>query len=79
MKRLLARQTRPVSIAHLQLQLDTFRDYYNQHRPHLALGGSSPLAAFNARLKAKPDPAQTPTNYRVRKDKVDRFGRVTLR
>ena len=78
MKRFLTRQARPVSLAHLQLQLDTFRDYYNQHRPHRALGGSSPLAAFNARLKAKPDPAQTPTHYRVRKDKVDRFGRVTL-
>ena len=77
MKRFLTRQARPVSLAHL-LQLDTFRDYYNQHRPHRALGGSSPLAAFNARLKAKPDPAQTPTHYRVRKDKVDRFGRVTL-
>lgn len=79
MKRFLARQARPVSLAYLQLQLDAFRDYYNQHRPHRALGGRSPLAAFNARLKAKPDPAQTPTHYRVRKDKVDRFGRVTLR
>src|ERR1041384_196958 len=78
MKSFLTRQARPVSLAHLQLQLDTFRDYYNQHRTHRALGGSSPLAAFNARLKAKPDPAQTPTHYRVRKDKVDRFGRVTL-
>lgn len=79
LKRFLVRQASPVSLAHLQLQLDTFRDYYNQHRPHRALGGSNPLAAFNARLKAKPDPAQAPTHYRVRKDKVDRFGRVTLR
>jgi transposase InsO family protein len=79
MKRFLAKQAGPVSFAHLQLQLDAFRDYYNQQRPHRALGGRTPLTAFNARLKAKPDPAQTPTHYRVRKDKVDRFGRVTLR
>jgi transposase InsO family protein len=79
MKRFLAKQAGPVSLTHLQLQLDAFRDYYNQQRPHRALGGRSPLAVFNARLKAKPDPAQTPTHYRVRKDKVDRFGRVTLR
>ena len=79
LKRFLARQSRPVSLAHLQLQLEAFRDYYNQHRPHRSLGGRTPLAAFNARIKAKPDPAQAPSHYRVRKDKVDRFGRVTLR
>jgi hypothetical protein len=39
----------------------------------------TPWSAFNARLKAKPDPADSPTHFRVRKDKVDRFGRVTLR
>jgi transposase InsO family protein len=79
MKRFLARQASPLSVAHLQMQLDAFRDYYNQQRPHRALGGKTPLSAFNARLKAKPDPAHSPTHFRVRKDKVDRFGRVTLR
>ena len=79
LKRYLTKQAVPQSLIHLQLQLDVFRDYYNQQRPHRALGGSSPLAAFNSRLKAKPDPSQSPTHFRVRKDKVDRFGRVTLR
>jgi transposase InsO family protein len=79
LKRYLTKQAVPQSLTHLQLQLDVFRDYYNQQRPHRALGGSSPLAAFNSRLKAKPDPSQPPTHFRVRKDKVDRFGRVTLR
>ncbi len=79
LKRFLVRQAPAQSLALLQLQLDAFRDYYNQHRPHRALGGSSPVAAFNSRLKAKPDPSQSPTHFRVRKDKVDRFGRVTLR
>jgi transposase InsO family protein len=79
LKRYLVRQASPLSLAHLQLQLDAFSNYYNQQRPHRALAGNTPLFAFNARLKAKPDPAQSPTRYRVRKDKVDRFGRVTLR
>ncbi len=79
MKRFLAKQASPVSLAHLQLQLDSFRGYYNQQRPHRALDGRTPLVAFNARLKAKPDPAESPTHFRVRTDKVDRFGRVTLR
>ena len=79
LKRFLARQTPAPSLAVLQLQLDAFRGYYNQQRPHRALAGSTPLVVFNARLKAKPEPVQSPTHFRVRKDKVDRFGRVTLR
>jgi transposase InsO family protein len=41
-KRYLARQAPAASLAHLQLQLDTFAAYYNQHRPHRALDGRSP-------------------------------------
>ena len=78
MKRFLTKQAAPESLAHLQLQLDAFRTYYNQRRPHRGLGGQTPLIAFNARLKAKPS-EPTVTHFRVRKDKVDRFGRVTLR
>ena len=79
LKRFLARQAAASSLPLLQLQLDTFRSYYNQQRPHRALAGSTPLLAFNARVKAKPEPVQPPTHFRVRRDKVDRFGRVTLR
>jgi transposase InsO family protein len=79
LKRFLAKQPAPVSIAHLQTQLDAFRRYYNQRRPHRALAGRTPLVAFNARLKARPAPIATPTLFRVRTDKVDGSGRVTLR
>jgi transposase InsO family protein len=79
LKRFLAKQAAPQSCPHLQLQLDAFRSYYNQQRPHRAHGGKTPLSAFEARLKAKPDQADSPIHFRVRKDKVDRFGRVTLR
>ncbi len=62
-----------------QLHLDVFRSYYNQRRPHRALDQRTPLSAFNARLKARLAPPQTATHFRVRPDKVDGFGRVTLR
>jgi transposase InsO family protein len=78
LKRFLAKQAVPQSLAHLQLQLDAFRAYYNQQRPHRALGAQTPLTAFNARIKAKPS-APTVTHFRVRRDKIDRWGRVTLR
>ena len=78
LKRFLAKQTAAASLAHLQLQLDAFCTYYNQQRPHRALAGQTPLIAFNARLKAKPS-TPTVTHFRVRRDKVDRFGGVTLR
>ena len=79
LKRFLAKQAPPISIAHLQTQLDAFRTYYNQRRPHRALGQRTPLVAFNARLKARPAPIAAPTLFRVRVDKVDGSGRVTLR
>src|SRR3989475_7550448 len=43
LKRYLTKQAVPQSLTHLQLQLDVFRDYYNQQRPHPAHGGKAPL------------------------------------
>ena len=79
LKRYLAKQVPAQSLAHLQLQLDAFREYYNHHRPHRALDRRTPLVAFNARIKAKPIQPQAPTHYRVRHDRIDSTGKVTLR
>jgi transposase InsO family protein len=80
LKRYLAKQPPARSLGHLQLLLDSFRVYYNQRRPHRALAGRTPLVAFNARLKAGPPQLpQRVTEFRVRHDKVDSCGRVTLR
>src|SRR5438132_1586201 len=79
LKKYLAKQAPARSLAVLQLQLDTFRTYYNQQRPHRALHGDTPLHAFHARLKAGPISAAPPAHYRVRHDRVDKHGRVTLR
>jgi transposase InsO family protein len=79
LKRFLAKQHPPETLAHLQLQLDTFRAYYNHQRPHRALLGRTPLVAFHARLTARPAGPPPTTHFRVRHDKVDKSGRVTLR
>ena len=63
----------------LQAQLDGFRAYYNQQRPHRALDGATPLTAFHARLKAHPGEPTASTHFRVRQDKTDVNGTVTLR
>jgi transposase InsO family protein len=79
LKLFLAKQAPAESIPHLQLQLDAFRSIYNQQRPHRALDGRTPLQAFNARLKASPSAAQAQVDYRIRRDRLDDYGRVTLR
>ena len=79
LKKYLAKQPTPGSIALLQLQLDTYRAYYTQHRPHRALGGRTPLVAFKARLRARPAATAAAVHFRVRHDRVDTNGTVTLR
>lgn len=79
LKRFLLRQAPAVNLAHLQLQLDAFRLYYNQQRPHRSVDGRTPFQAFQARLKAGPSLASPPVQYRVRRDKLDAGGRVTIR
>ena len=79
LKRYLDKQAPATSLAVLQLQLDTFRAYYNQHRPHRALQGATPLHVFSTRLKAHPADPTPEAHFRVRHDRVDKSGRITLR
>ena len=80
MKKYLAKQEPPATKKQLQGQLDAFVAYYNGVRPHRAIGRRTPAEAFAARERAYPrGPKIDCTGYRVRHDKVDRSGRVTLR
>ena len=81
LKRFLAKQVAARSIGELQAQLDRLRDYYNTVRPHRAIGRRTPAEAFAARPKATPSIASLPVpgRFRLRKDKVDITGVVTLR
>jgi len=80
LKRYLAKQPSAERISALQSQLDTFVHYYNDIRPHRALQGHTPLQAYSARTKARPSGGTLPTtHFRVRQDRVDETGTVTLR
>ena len=81
LKRWLAKQRRAATSAGLQAQLDRFRAYYNTVRPHRALGRRTPAETFAARTKAKPRrPGLTiASHHRVRRDRIDTGGNVTLR
>lgn len=78
LKKWIRAQTPAETIPELQQQLDTFRHWYNTERPHRALGRRTPHQAYEALPKASPQPLVTEDN-RVRNDKVDQAGRITLR
>ena len=79
LKRWLRKQDPARTLAQLQSQLDRFRAYYNEVRPHRAIGRRTPAEAFAARPKAVPSGASIPVHCRVRRDRVDRGGKLTLR
>jgi transposase InsO family protein len=69
------------TISDLQTQLDTYRDYYNHRRPHRTTGRRTPATAWAARPRAIParQGIRISEQFRVRKDRVDTDGKLTLR
>jgi transposase InsO family protein len=64
----------------LQRQLDRFVEYYNEVRPHRGIGRKTPASVYHAREKALPSPSFVKVGERrLRFDRVDRAGRITLR
>lgn len=69
-----------LTIAQLQRQLDEFRAHYNEKRPHRALDRRTPGNAYRATPKALPaSNGHTPGHYRLRYDRVDNKGKMSLR
>jgi transposase InsO family protein len=81
LKAFLAKQGAAGSIGELQSQVDRFVAYYNEIRPHRAVGRRPPRAAFEARDKARPSgpKIRIGAGVRVRRDRIDKGGKVTLR
>jgi transposase InsO family protein len=80
LKRFLGKQSRAGTIEQLQAQVDRFVAYYNDVRPHRAKARKTPQAAFESRAKARPTMREGFTReLRVRHDKIDTNGTVTLR
>jgi transposase InsO family protein len=79
-KWLRAQPHQPTTIKELQTLIDVFVEYYNHHRPHRSLPQSCiPAVAYGARPKATPGPPSEATHDRVRRDRLDDSGKVTLR
>ncbi|MGH2866172.1 MAG: IS481 family transposase [Solirubrobacteraceae bacterium] len=68
------------SVAELQAQRDEFRGHYNEQRPHRALNRRTPGGAYRATPKAAPaSNGHAQGHYRLRYDRLDPKGRMTLR
>ena len=79
-RRALAQPDQPATLAALQALLDAFVAAYNHHRPHRSLPPRAPPAtAYAARPKATSGARSTDTHNRVRTDRIDQTGCVTLR
>ena len=76
-----AQPDQPTTLAELQALLDRFRTQYNNTRPHRSLPHqATPAALYDTMPKALPGPSRdTKTHDRVRHDRVDKSGTVTLR
>lgn len=78
-KKWLSQQKSARTIEQLQVQLDEFRNVYNTQRPHRALEMKTPQRAYESTIKATPKVAKEKEHYRVRTDRVDQFGKLSLR
>lgn len=68
------------NLAQLQCQLDEFRAHYNERRPHRALHRRTPSEVYRATPKALPaSNGHAQHHYRLRYDRLDRNGRMTMR
>lgn len=77
LKKWLLEQPYVATLRDLQAQLDWFTNYYNTIRPHRSLHRRTPAEVYAARAKATPEGRDG--HWRLRHDKVDKSGRVTIR
>ena len=75
-----AQPAQPATLAELQSLLDAFTVIYNTRRPHRSLPHrATPATAYQARPKAAPGDRSADTHDRVRTDRTDPAGKLTLR
>ena len=79
-KWLAAQPNQPTTIAELQTLLDAFVDEYNHRRPHSSLEHrATPATIYTSRPKATPGDRSDDTHDRLRRDRIDKTGKITLR
>lgn len=67
------------TLEQLRQVMDEFRQYYNEDRPHRALGRKTPAFAYALIPKAAPADPAGPGIWQVRYDIADQSGSITLR
>ncbi len=78
-KWLRAQHPQPTTLDQLQELLDSFVDDYNHRRPHRALGRATPADANNRLPKTGPAGSTAGSHYRIRHDRIDKTGAISLR
>jgi len=78
-KWLTAQDPQPATHHQLQALVDEFVDEYNHRRPHSSLGRATPAVAYNQLPKTGPAGSNKGPHYRIRRDRVDKTGAVSLR
>jgi len=79
LKKWLRKQPAPTSIANLQTLLDRFVKIYNFERPHKSLKRTTPDVAYQRLPKATPAGSTAGGHHRIRRDRVDSTGKITIR
>ena len=75
-----AQPLQPTTLTELQRLIDVFVNSYNEQRPHRSLPHrATPATAYRARPKATAGDRATDAHARVRTDRLDAGGKVTLR
>jgi hypothetical protein len=79
LKRWLTAQPPAPDLAQLQDHLDGFVELYNHHRPHRSLARRTPAVVYGLLPKASPQGLGAGPHHRVRHDRIDRTGAISLR
>lgn len=79
LKQHLATNPKVITLEELQQQLENFQTFYNNHRPHRSINRKTPAFAYNLIPKAEPRLKKEENIWRIRYDKVDNHGKVSLR
>jgi transposase InsO family protein len=78
-KWLAAQNPQPATLNHLQALIDAFIDEYNHRRPHRSLNRATPAVAYHRLPKTGPAGTTAGTHHRVRRDRIDKRGAISLR
>lgn len=79
LKRFLTAQPPARTLPELEHQLNSFHDHYNEHRPHRARNQVTPGTAYRATAKALPASPRPVGAFRLRYDRIDSTGSISLR